>query len=349
MNQRTVAALVAAPLWLVLLAVAGFVHLPYATYSPGPTIDILGQANGSETVQVNGAKTYRDDGQLRMVTVNVSPVGERLGLLPLLSAWFDRTRAVYPYDFVHPDDVSAEQDQQEGAVSMVTSQDVAIADALRKLDVPVKAALGVYYVYPDSPAEGVLKPRDVFLKVDGKAISTPDQLVAAVRAVPKGQKVDLVIERDGRTKDVSITPQTEDGTQRIGVQPGRLFRYPFQVRVNIDPRIGGPSAGMMFALAIYDTLTPGSLTDGKTIAGTGTLDLDDKVGPIGGIQQKIAGAQRDGAQLFLVPPDNCAEALGAASPHPRLVRADTLDSALSSIQKWTKDPNATLPSCKDAS
>ncbi|MBZ5734151.1 PDZ domain-containing protein [Nocardioides sp. TRM66260-LWL] len=349
MNQRTVAALVATPLWLVLLAVVCFAPLPYGTYSPGPTIDVLGQTRGSETVQVSGAKTYRDDGQLRMVTVNVSPVGSKLGLVPLLSAYLDRTRAVYPYDFVHPEDVTAEQDRQEGAVSMVTSQDVAIADALRKLGLPVKPALGVYYVYPDTPADGVLEPRDVIVSVGGKPLTDPQQLVDAVKATPAGKPLSLVIERDGRRRQVSITPQVQDGSPRIGVQPGQLFQYPFQVRVNIDPRIGGPSAGLMFALSIYDTLTPGSLTDGKVIAGTGTLDLDDKVGPIGGIQQKIAGAQRDGAQLFLVPPDNCKEALGAATPRPRLVRADTFDSALSSIRAWTKDPNASLPSCEGAS
>ncbi|GAA4108969.1 PDZ domain-containing protein [Nocardioides fonticola] len=349
MTQRTMAALVAVPLLLGLFAAAGFTPLPYATYSPGPTVDILGQPNGSETVQIVGRKTYRDDGQLRMVTVNVSPVGEKLGLLPLLSEWFNRKDAVYPYDYVHPDDVSAEQDRQEGAVSMVTSQDVAIADVLRRLDIPVKPAIGVYYVTPGSPADGKLEPRDIFLKVGGERITTAEQLVKVVRATPKGDPISITVQRDGKVKTLSITPEVEDGVQRVGVQPGQLFRYPFQVRVNIDPQIGGPSAGMMFALAIYDTLTPGSLTDGKVIAGTGTLDLDGNVGPIGGIQQKIAGAQRDGAQLFLVPKDNCAEALGAASPHPELVRVDTLDTALDAIEAWTADPSAKLPSCEGAS
>lgn len=348
MTQRTLAAVLAVPLMLGLFIAAGFTPLPFATYAPGPTIDILGQPGGSETVHVVGRTTYRDDGQLRMVTVSVSPVGEKLGLFPLLSEWFNRKDAVYPYDYVHPADVSAEQDRQEGAVSMVTSQDVAIADVLRRLDIPVKPALGVYYVSPGSPADGKLKPRDIFRSVDGQKITTAQQLVDVVRATKVGEPLSITVERDGQEKTFSIAPQDDGGVPRIGVTPGRLFRYPFQVSVNIDPRIGGPSAGMMFALAIYDTLTPGSLTDGKVIAGTGTLDLDGKVGPIGGIQQKIAGAQRDGAQLFLVPKDNCAEALGAASPHPRLVRVDTLDTALAAIKTWTANPDADLPSCEDA-
>lgn len=349
MKQRTVAALLAVPLLLGLFIAAGFTPLPYATFSPGPTIDVLGQtSSGSETVQVVGRKTYRDDGQLRMVTVNVSPVGERLGLVPLLSEWFNRDDAVYPYDYVHPPDVSAEEDQQEGAVSMVTSQDVAITDVLRRLGIKVTPAIGVYYVSPGTPADGVLKARDIFVKVDGQKVGSAQKLVDLIRGSTPGRAIPIVVQRDGKLKKVSVTPEEQDGVLRIGVTPGQLFRYPFRVAVNIDPRIGGPSAGMMFALAIYDTLTPGSLTDGKVIAGTGTLDLKGAVGPIGGIQQKIAGAERDGAQLFLVPKDNCAEALGAASPRPRLVRVDTLDSALSSIKAWVKNPDADLPSCEGA-
>lgn len=347
MTQRTIAALIAVPLVLGLFVAAGFMRLDYATYMPGPTIDVLGQTDGNETIQVVGQKTYRDTGQLRMVTVNVSPNGEKLSLTTLMGAWLNKSDAVYPYDYVHPDDQSAEEDRQEGAVSMVTSQDVAITDALRALGFTVRAATGVYYVYPDSPADGVLQARDIFLKVDGTSISSPDQLVEAIRDAPEGEKITLLIERAGQQKTVSLTPEIQDGVARIGIQPGTLYRYPFQVSVNIDPNIGGPSAGLMFSLAIYDTLTPGSLTGGKVIAGTGTIDLDGNVGPIGGIQQKIAGAERDGAELFLVPPDNCAEALGVEDGNPRLVRVDTMESALKSIAAWTKDPDADLPSCED--
>ena len=98
---------------------------------------------------------------------------------------------------------------------------------------------------------------------------------------------------------------------RVGIVPGTGFTFPFDVHVNIDPDIGGPSAGLMFSLAIYDTLTPGSLTGDELVAGTGTIPDDGSVGPIGGIQQKIVAARDDGAELFLVPPDNCADALGA--------------------------------------
>ena len=137
----------------------------------------------------------------------------------------------------------------------------------------------------------------------------------------------------------------DDGVPRIGIVPGNGFDFPFQVHVNIDPDVGGPSAGLMFSLAIYDTLTPGSLTGDAAVAGTGTMSEDGSVGPIGGIQQKIVGARDDGAELFLVPPDNCADALQAPNGDMRLVRADTMHDAVEALETWVDDPDATLPTC----
>ncbi len=349
MSQRLIAALVAAPLVLALFVAAWFTSLPYATYQPGPTVDVLDQPDGSETIQVRGVKSYRDAGELRLTTVSVSPVGKRLSLPELMWAWFDDEEAVLPYDYVHPDDVTAEEDERQGAVSMVTSQDVAIANALEALDYEVESALQVAYVVPDSPADGKLEVRDVVLRIDGEAVESPQMLVEAIRDTPAGEPVTLQVERDGTKRDIELTPEEdpEDGVQRVGFTPGQGFRYPFDVSVSIDPNIGGPSAGLMFALGIYDTLTEGSLTGGGTVAGTGTLDLDGAVGPIGGVQQKIAGAERDGAELFLVPPDDCDQALGVDDGSPRLVRAETFESALAAVQAWADDPDADLPSCED--
>ena len=345
MSQRLWAAVLAVPLLLGLLVVAALTPLPYATYSPGTTIDLLDQPGRTETVYVRGAKTYRDDGQLRMTTVALSPDNGGLSLFSLLGAWFNPDEAVYPYSFVHPPEQTAEQEQQQGLVDMKTSQAAAAAVALRALDYKVTTAVQVAGVQDGSPATKVLRPGDVLVAVDGTAIKADAQaLVDAVTADTDKAPLSLRIERGGRTRTVEVTPQETDGTLRIGIDLGRGFRFPFDVGVNIDPNIGGPSAGLMFTLAIYDTLTPGSLTQGKVVAGTGTIDGAGKVGPIGGIQQKIAGAQADGAQLFLVPADNCSDALGADTTL-RLVKVTTFDSALTSIQDWVKDPAATLPQC----
>ena len=140
MSQRTLTGLLAVPLVLALLVAALFTDLPYATYAPGPTVDVLDQPGGSETVAVRGVKSYRDDGELRLTTVSVSRVDDKLSLPELIAAWWDDDEAVYPYDYVHPEDVTAEEDQREGAVSMVTSQDVAIAKVIG--DVWLSALVG---------------------------------------------------------------------------------------------------------------------------------------------------------------------------------------------------------------
>ncbi|WP_166133056.1 YlbL family protein [Nocardioides ochotonae] len=346
MKQRLVAAVVAVPLLLALFAVAAFAPLPFATYGPGLTVDVLGKEDGKEIVQVSGHRSFHDDGELRMTTVYVSLPGSDKSLLELIGTWLDPDRAVYPYDAVYEKDETAEESRIAGAIDMVTSQDVAVAVALEELGYEVEPAVMAAYVAPDSPAEGRIKVKDLFVSVNGTKVSTPEELVDAVRATPRGEKVRLRILRDGTPRTVALTPDIVDGEPRIGVSAGTGFRFPFQVSVSVDPDIGGPSAGLMFALGIYDTLTPGSLTGGRDVAGSGTIARDGTVGPIGGIQQKIAAARRDGAELFLVPSDNCPEALGAENGDMRLVRARTMHEARVAVETWAADPDAELPSCE---
>jgi PDZ domain-containing protein len=185
------------------------------------------------------------------------------------------------------------------------------------------------------------------VSVNGKPVNGDLRIVAEEVRASAGEPVEFELLRDKKPVTVSVTPTMIDGTPRVGVRTGPSFVFPFDVGINIDPRIGGPSAGLMFSLAIYDTLTQGSLTGGKNIAGTGTIDPEGNVGPIGGIQQKIPGARDAGAELFLVPEENCAEALTAANGDMRLARVKTLDQALEAVRTWVADPKAELPSCKD--
>lgn len=345
MTQRLTATVVAVPMVIALLVTAWWKPLPYVTYQPGPTVDVLAEADGKEIVQVQGAKTYRDDGQLRMTTVSVSRPRTRINLYTLMANWFNREDAVYPYDAVYPDDATPEENEAEDAVAMVSSQDTAIAVALRELEYEVEPAVKVLYIEPSSPADGELKVRDVFLEANGRPVTSSQDLINAVQQTPPGEKVTFRVRRAGTEVTVRVEPRSEDGEPRIGIQLGGGFIFPIDVSVNIDQSIGGPSAGLMFSLAIYDTLTPGSLTGGSAVAGTGTIDIEGAVGAIGGIQQKIVGAAEDGAELFLVPPANCEEALGARNDDMRLVRAPTMHSAVESIQAWVDDPDAPLPTC----
>ncbi len=345
MTQRSTATLIALPVLGLLLFLMGFVNTPYVVFSPGITVDVLGEFEGESVVQVTGAKTYDDDGALRMTTVYRTPPAGRVSLLYAVQAWLDRDEAVYQREAIYPEGQTNEQSREESAVEMVSSQDAATANALRQLGYDVREVTEVLSVSPDLPAQGKLEVRDVFLRVGDQRVTSPTRLVELVQAAPAGEPLTFTIRRDGERRQVTITPAVVDGKNRVGVVPGPGYVFPFDVRFNIDQNIGGPSAGLMFSLALYDVLTPGSLTNGGTIAGTGTIDDAGQVGPIGGIQQKIVAAREDGAGLFLVPSDNCDEVDGARPGDMRLVRATTMPQALEAVEAWADDHEADLPSC----
>ncbi|MFI5426158.1 PPA1309 family protein [Aeromicrobium sp. UC242_57] len=206
----------------------------------------------------------------------------------------------------------------------------------------------VAFVAEDGASVGKLKVGDLVEAVDGKAVSDKDATVAAIGKVSPGDTVTLTVKRSGKSRDVAIVtkPDSKDPKiPRIGISVGTKFIFPIQVDNNVGDQIGGPSAGTMFALAIYDMLTPGELTGGKNIAGTGEITPDGVVGPIGGVRQKMAGAERAGATIFLVPAANCAEALNGDDDGLQLVKITKLDDAISSLRTIAKDPKAKVPSC----
>jgi PDZ domain-containing protein len=350
MSQRTRAGLLALCLLAVLWGTAAFVPLPYVTYYPGPTVDILGQSNGDETVQVTGHRAYYDDGELRMTTVYVSQPEEDVTLPELLRAYFDPDAAVWPRSSIYAPDETDESSDVESSVAMLSSQDTAIAAALTEMGEKFDPVVEVLNVTPGLPAEGRLEVRDILLEVGGTRVTDAQDVVDAVDRAKAGEAISFVVRRGGKRVSVEVTPRKDgNGDLRVGITPGVGFDFPFRVSVNISDNIGGPSAGLMMSLAIYDTLTPGSLTDGADIAGTGTITPDGEVGPIGGIQQKIAAARDAGAELFLVPADNC-DGIGGVDPGDmRLARATTMHGAVETLSDWVADPDAPLPSCEDTS
>jgi Lon-like protease len=357
MNQRLIAAVIAVPSVLALIAFALFQGLPFATFAPGGTIDVLGSdSDAAEVVQVDGHEVYRDEGQLRMTTVRVSPAGDPpstayLSLGELMATWLDGDEAVYPYTAVHEEGETAESSRDQGAVQMATSQDDAVYVALTEDGIEVPQLLQVAAVTADGPSDGLLEVGDVLTSVDGVDVADDVALRRAIQQGTAGEPLSIGIVRDDEPRTVRVTPveETIEGEQRllVGVTPGYDYDFPFDVQINISDNIGGPSAGLVFSLAVYDTITPGSLTGGARVAGTGEIAPDGRVGPIGGIQQKIAGARDEGTDLFLVPVDNCADALGADNGDMQLVRASTMHEVRLALEAYADDPTADLPSCED--
>jgi Lon-like protease len=348
MTQRTWAGLLAVPLLLALWVVALVLPLPFVTYEPGVTVDVLDNADGEEIIQVSGHKTYRDDGELRLTTVYVSRPESHVNLFQVMEGWISTDDAVYPRRVVYPPGETDAASRKQGAVDMVSSQDAAVAVALTELGIDYRQAVKVVTVDSEAPAGGELEPGDVLVAVGDEPVTTTSQVGKAVLAAKPGRPLALRIERDGTERTVSVTPEERDGEPRIGIEMLPSYRFPFEVSVGIDDQIGGPSAGLMFALGIYDTLSPGSLTSGDVVAGTGEITPEGKVGPIGGIQQKIAAAREAGAELFLVPADNCSEALGVATGRMELVRAATMHDVVEGLEAWGDDPDHVLPSCARA-
>jgi PDZ domain-containing protein len=235
---------------------------------------------------------------------------------------------------------------------MTTSQDAAVAAGLGEAGIDVTKTVEIGAVEKDAPADGELQRGDVIRTVDGEPVESIQDTIDKITAIKPGDQVELGITRGGKDQQVTLTTvasKDDPSKSRIGVELGEGLEAPFDVNITLGEDIGGPSAGTMFALAIYDTITPGPLTGGRNIAGTGTITSDGTVGVIGGIQQKIAGAYRAGATGFLVPSGVCAEATGSPlADKIQLVRISTLDDAVQALKDIDSGDGSSVPSC-DAS
>lgn len=351
MSRRSLASIVVSCLLLALLAAALFLPVPYVVMNPGPTVDVLGRSQDQPIIAVQGHETFPTEGQLRLTTVSVTNPTRSIGLGEALGAWFDGTRAVYPRDVIYPPQESVEDVDRANAVDMVSSQDTAVAAALTALGYTLPLQIEVLDVAKGSPADGELETRDRILSVDGVRIRKTQQVSEQIQRSGVGKAVRIVVRRGKDDVPVTLTPKASPDDPKkalIGISVGTGYKFPFDVSVRLGDDIGGPSAGLIFSLGVYDTLTPGSLTGGTEIAGTGTISADGSVGPIGGIQQKIVAAADAGAKVFLVPPDNCGSALDAdvTKDEIKLVKAATLKSAVSSLTAYAEDPAADLPVCR---
>jgi PDZ domain-containing protein len=302
--------------------------IPYVVLGPGPTVDTLGKEDGKEVIQVNGTQTSTSAGQLRLTTVGVQP---DVKLLSAIAGWFSDEEAVVPRELIYPPNQTEQQVEERNAEDFKASQSSAETAALRKLGYPVQVT--IKNVTAGGPSEGVLKAGDVITEVDDQAVTSAPKLTELVRAKPAGTALNIEYTRGGKEAATKITTRAADGEPpRIGVEIESKQPHPFELKIDLA-EIGGPSAGLMFALGIIDKIESDDLTGGKIIAGTGTIDDEGNVGPIGGIAQKLVGAKEAGAVYFLTPADNCAEAKSNARAGLPLVKVGTLDEALGALQK----------------
>lgn len=347
MSPRAVVLSISGVLTAALLLLLSVIPAPYAIQDPGPTVDTLGEVDGEPLIQVDGAATYATEGELRLTTVSVSggPGGATVDALEVVRAWLSGASAVVPVELVFPVGISREERNELAAQEMTTSQENATAAALTELGYEVPAELVVAGAVEGTGSDGVLLEGDVLVSAGGVDLVAWTDLTEVLTATPPGTALPLEVLREGERTDVEVvTGDDGEGGSVLGVFIDPAFDFPVDVTIRID-EIGGPSAGTMFALGLVDMLTPGALTGGENVAGTGTITIDGEVGPIGGIRQKLAGAARDGAAYFLAPAENCAEVVGHVPTGLKVVPVASLAEATDALTAIGAGDVADLPAC----
>jgi PDZ domain-containing protein len=334
MSRRVVTMIVGGVL-LVALGVASVrLPVPYVALSPGPTYDTLGTDDaGKEIIGIDGRTERHTSGHLNLTTISVrGGPGDSLDLFRAFAGWLNPRVSVVPKEEIYPPGKSAQEVDKETSNEFTESQSSAEFVALGELGYPQQVV--IQDVPAKSPSAGKLAPKDVVVSIDGRAVGGYNDVSAVLSALQPGATVTVGYLRGAKrgTAQIVSTKASDRKGAALGIVLTLRRNAPFAVHIGLNESIGGPSAGLMFALGIIEKLGPRDLTGGRFIAGTGTIDFSGKVGPIGGIQLKMIGARQRGATVFLVPKDNCTDALQRPPAGLQLVKVDTLDGALAALR-----------------
>lgn len=317
-------------LLLFLATAAGSMRVPFYALSPGAVEEV------DDLTEITGTPTYPLNGDLYMLTVTVQAVNP----FEFAHGWFSPHVDLYRREVIRPPDVTPEEHRERNRQMMRDSRDVAITVALRHLGYEAERTgegMLVVEVAEGSPASGVLQPGDVITAVDGKPVTGWEEGVEAIRSKRPGQEAEFTFYRgsEERTVRLTLTEHTsEPGQPMAGFTPDTArpsLQLPFAVTID-TANAGGPSAGIMYVLAILDLLTEEDLLKGNIVAGTGSIRLDGTVGPIGGVRQKVAAAQEAGARFILVPEENFSDALTAQNDRAEIFPIASVDEALAVLE-----------------
>lgn len=311
------------PIAAVVL-LGGFVWLPYYSLGPGPARDV------EPLIQVQGHERYPSEGEFVLTSV----VFKRLTAFGLIGAWLDPDRVVLSRHDVYPPGQTVEEERARAISQMDQSKLDAAYVALEAVtDYPRDRGEGVLVegVVTDCAADGELYPGDLIRSIDGAPVNSVREASRAIGAAPSGTRLIFDVTVDGEPETIRLLREPCGGDKEPLVGVSLINAFPFEISIS-SAGIGGPSAGLMWALGLYDLLTPGDLAEGRTIAGTGEIGIDGTVYPIGGIEEKLVAAAHAGAEVFLVPRDNAKAARAAGDQGMELVEIATFDDALAYLQ-----------------
>jgi len=352
MTRRTAALVVSIVALLLLVGAASVLPVPYVRLAPGTPYNTLGEVDGVEIISISGTTTYPTSGNLDLTTVSESggPYGT-LTMGDVLLGLRNPAVRILPVEQVFPEPVDQTVVKEENAQAFDESQSAAVSAAMSYLHRPLVSQVTASSVTVGGPSDGIITPGDEIVSVAGVTVKNSAGVGAAVRSKPVGTPLTLVLRSaptEGspaadRTVTVTSAPRPDKpAVPYIGVTVATEYRASFPITFGLKD-VGGPSAGMMFALGIVDKLTSGTLNGGKHVAGTGTIDPAGAVGAIGGIAQKVVGARDAGAELFLAPVENCADLVGVVPEGLTVTPVTSLSDAVKAIEAWVA--GRAVPAC----
>ncbi|MGH3957272.1 PDZ domain-containing protein [Mycobacteroides salmoniphilum] len=340
MNRRVATLLVALIPIIAFGLLMSVITVPFVSLGPGPTFNTLGQVEGKEVVDIKGTKVDPVSGHLNMTTVSQR---DGLTLADALRLWASGSEQLVPRDVVYPPNRSKDQVDKENDLEFKKSEESAEFAALGYLKYPT--AVTVLTISEDGPSKGKLQENDAITAVNGRPVATLEEFTGLLKQTKPGDEVTLDYKRKNSpsgTVKITLGKNGDRDYGFLGVGVVQAPWAPFTIDFNLA-NIGGPSAGLMFSLAVIDKLTPDELDGGKFVAGTGTIDAEGKVGPIGGITHKMQAAKDAGATVFLVPAANCAEAKTDGGQGLTLVKVGTLTEAVDGLNALNRGDQP--PSC----
>ena len=311
------------------------VKTDYYFMSPGPPYQW--------DIEYEKIDTYEFEGNLFQLTVKRDEANALVYAWSLINESYD----LYPREIILPDGVTPKELSEISIQNMRTSENVAIAVALKNVGYEISSkgdGVAVVGLLDDSPVKNKLKKGDLIQSINSTDIFSATEFIATLRTYSIGETVSigLLREIDGVKKQIFVKTTLVEhveykGEPMVGflaTTVNERFDFPFEIDIKTG-NVGGPSAGLMMALNVYNNLIPEDITNSMIVAGTGTIEIDGSVGPVGGIKQKIIAAKRAGAELILVPVANFEEASQFETDKTAIVAVDSFDEALSVISQYS--------------
>ena len=319
----------------ITISSLSLVKTDYYFMSPGPPYQWE-----IEYVEIN---SFDFEGNLYQLTVRRDEANALIYAWSLINDSYD----LYPREVILPDGVTPKELSEISIQNMRTSENVAIAVALKNVGYEISSkgdGVSVVGLLDDSPVKEKLIKGDLLNSINNKEISSTTEFIATLRTYSIGETVSigLLREVDGELKqmfvETTLIEHVEyEGEPMVGflaTTVNERFDFPFEIDIKTG-NVGGPSAGLMMALNVYNNLIPEDITNSMIVAGTGTIEIDGSVGPVGGIKQKIIAAKRAGAELILVPVANFEEARQYRTDKTAIVAVDTFKEALTVISQYS--------------